>query len=351
MSKIIDYMTTFVGLGILGYFTWQVILPKVSELVKNMPQIAPQTEAPAAAAAPSAALEQPTKTPPPASTNTRSSPSSSSSTTKSPNTATGPGTSTQPTATGGGVTDAKGIRWIYADGDITTIAQSRTDTNDHRWSGNVSGLGKLGMEATMIVDFTGASVASGGHFAKKMSGGNHSGSGASGQKWYDFGIRANGAIQVQTEHPHPNNHTFACSDVGGCSVSNIGKGMKGSIIGLKWLCQPQGNGNFVALYYDANALTAGKPTNAWKKVFSIVDTKLLPGWKPPDTWDCEIRISDTSGEKPYGGGLHVRKLTKPISAGTASYARAFYSRQYYARPNYYNSRYPILNRYSYGRRL
>ena len=91
----------------------------------------------------------------------------------------------------------------------------------------------------------------------------------------------------------------------------IGKGMSGSIIGQKWVLQPQSGGNFIALYYDAAALTGGKPTNNWKKVFSIVDTKLLPGWKPPDTQDCEIRISDTSGEKAYAGGLQVRKLTKP----------------------------------------
>lgn len=279
----------------------------------------------------------------------------------------GPGTVTKPTATGAGVTDSNGIKWLYADGDITTIKQSRTNANDHRWSGNVSGLGKLGMEATMIVDFTSANVAGDGHFAMKHGGPNHSGAGSSGGKWYDTGIRSNGAIQVQTEHPHPSNHSFACSDVGGCSVSNIGKGMAGSIIGLKWVLQPSGSGNLIGLYYDANALTGGKPTNAWKKVFQIVDTKLLPGWKPPDTQDCEIRISDTSGEKAYGGGLHVRKLTKPISAGAASYARAFYSKRFYAPPNYYNSRYPgireidenlvmtqnpyYFNRFYSGRRL
>ena len=204
----------------------------------------------------------------------------------------------------------------------------------------------------MIVDFTSASVASGGHFAMKHGGGNHSGSGAGSQKWYDTGIRANGAIQVQTEHPHPNNHSFACSDVGGCSVSNIGKGMSGSILGLKWVLQPQGSGNFIALYYDTAALTGGKPTNNWKKVFSIVDTKLLPGWKPPDTQDCEIRISDTSGEKAYGGGLHVRKFTKPISQGSASWARALFANTYVARPNYFNSRFPITDSSFYhGRRM
>ena len=262
----------------------------------------------------------------------------------------GPGTVTKPSSTGAGVVDSNGIKWLYADGDITIVKQSRTNANDHRWSGNVSGLGKLGMEATMIVDFTSASIASGGHFAMKHGGGNHSGSGAGSQKWYDTGIRANGAIQVQTEHPHPNNHSFACSDVGGCSVANIGKGMSGSIIGLKWILQPSGSGNLIGLYFDAAALTGGKPTNNWKKVFQIVDTKLLPGWKPPDTQDCEIRISDTSGEKAYAGGLHVRKFTKAISTGAASYARAMFSKTEIARPNYYNSRYPNDYYMSYNNR-
>ena len=267
-------------------------------------------------------------------------PTTPTSTTKS----TGPGSVTKPSSTGAstGVVDSNGIKWIYADGDITVVKKSRTQANDHRWSGNVSGLAKFGMEATMILDFTAAKMSGDAHFAMKHGGGNHSGSGASSQKWYDTGIRQNGAIQVQTEHPHPNNHNFACSDVGGCSVSNIGKSMNGSIIGLKWVLQPTSSGNFIALYCDNAALTNGKPTNNWKKIFSIVDTKLLPGWKPPDTQDCEIRNSDTSGQKEYAGGLHVRKLTKPISTGgTASYARAYYSRRLPPpTPNYYNSRYP-----------
>ena len=307
--------STILGIGLLGLIGYSLISNEIFQYA--------ETVAPAAAA-------------------TAKKPTATATAAKPTAATTGPGSVTKPTATTKGVTDAKGIKWIYADGDITTIAQTRTQSNDHRWSGNVSGLAKLGMEATMIVDFTSASVASGGHFAMKHGGGNHSGSGASGQKWYDTGIRSNGAIQVQTEHPHPNNHSFACSDVGGCSVSSIGKSMKGSVIGLKWVLQPSGSGNFIALYYDAAALTGGKPANAWKKVFSIVDTKLLPGWKPPDTQDCEIRVSDTSGEKAYGGGLHVRKLTKPISAGTASYARAYYSKRFYAPPNYTNSRYPYI---------
>lgn len=348
MGNLIDTITTAIGVGVLGYFGYVVLLPQVKQILQDMPSLLPPppplpTPTPTPAPTPLPPVSSPAEelleeeiTPPKRST-TSSAPKS---TTPTPRQGTGPGTTTTPTATGGGVTDGKGIRWLYADGAITTIAQTRTDKDDHRWSGNVSGLGKLGMEATMIVDFTSASVKSGGHFAMKHGGPNHSGSGSSGGKWYDTGIRQNGAIQVQTEHPHPDNHTYSCSDVGGCSVSNIGKGMQGSIIGLKWVLQPSGNGNFIALYYDANALTGGRPTNAWKKVFSIVDTKLLPGWKPPDTQDCEIRISDTSGEKAYGGGLHVRKLTKPISTGGASFARAFFAKRFFAPPNFTNSRFP-----------
>ena len=38
-------------------------------------------------------------------------------------------TETTPT----GTTDSNGIQWLYADGEITTIAQSSTQSNDHRW--------------------------------------------------------------------------------------------------------------------------------------------------------------------------------------------------------------------------
>ena len=309
MKQALEGLATVVGIGLLGFIGFSLISNQIYQY-------------------PAAVTPTATK---PAATPTTS--------TKS----TGPGSSTKPTSTGAstGVVDSNGIKWLYADGDITVVKKSRTQANDHRWSGNVSGLGKMGMEATMILDFTSAKMSGDAHFAMKHGGPNHSGSGASGGKWYDTGIRQNGAIQVQTEHPHPKNHNFACSDVGGCSVSNIGKPMNGNIIGLKWVLQPTSSGNFIALYCDNAALVGGKPANNWKKIFSIVDTKLLPGWKPPDTQDCEVRNSDTSGQKEYAGGLHVRKLTKPISQGSASYARAYYSRRLPPpTPNYYNSRYP-----------
>jgi hypothetical protein len=44
MSKILDGITTIVGVGIFGYFAWQVLLPQVKTLLQNLP-------APAAAAA------------------------------------------------------------------------------------------------------------------------------------------------------------------------------------------------------------------------------------------------------------------------------------------------------------
>ena len=54
-----------------------------------------------------------------------------------------------------------------------------------------------GFEATMIAK--GSGLSGDAHFAMKQFGGNHSGSGASSQRWYDTGLRENGDVQLQWE--------------------------------------------------------------------------------------------------------------------------------------------------------
>ena len=127
--------------------------------------------------------------------------------------------------------DSNGIPWFCATGQQDVISQSRDESADDRWSGNVTGVGR-GYETTMIAKGTGTNSSS--HFASKLFGGNHSGSGASSQRWYDLGVRVNGEVQLQWEGPHPNNHDFSLP-ASKLHISNIGVTLEGNWIGLKWL--------------------------------------------------------------------------------------------------------------------
>jgi hypothetical protein len=57
-----------------------------------------------------------------------------------------PGTGNPPGGGTGGVLDSRGIKWYYATGSQGVIAQTRNESTDDRWSGNVSGLGQYGYE-------------------------------------------------------------------------------------------------------------------------------------------------------------------------------------------------------------
>jgi predicted phosphodiesterase len=220
----------------------------------------------------------------------------------------------------GGVLDSRGIKWYFATGQQGVISQSRDEASDDRWSGNVSGLGQYGYECTMIMqNFSGTSGEA--HFAMKHGGPNHSGDcdhteGGSCCCWYDTGIRENGDIQLQIERPHPNNDDFDLPS-SQLFINNIGKGMAGNDIGLKWLWHPvtpggdaDNGGILLMMWVDTDPIgTDGKPTNNWRLVYKFTDTgQILGDYPPPDEHDLEIRNSDTSDRDVFGGGLHWRKI-------------------------------------------
>ena len=218
----------------------------------------------------------------------------------------------------GGTLDSNGIRWYMATGASGTIAQSRDDANDYRWSGNVSGI-ERGYEITSIATFDG--VASGGHFALKHWGPNHSGDcgfseGGDCCCWYDTGIRANGDVQTQIERPHPNNDDWDCPT---CTMDNVGKGMDGNTIGLKWLVYPisgpggtpENGGIKLKMWVDTDGLLNNKPQNKWRLVYDVTDTGQILGDYDGGgigEHDLENRVSDTDTATFFAGGLHWRKI-------------------------------------------
>jgi predicted phosphodiesterase len=220
----------------------------------------------------------------------------------------------------GGVLDSRGIRWYYATGQQGLISQSRDEATDDRWSGNVSAIGQYGYETTMIMqNFQGTNSSS--HFAMKHGGPNHSGDcdhteGGSCCCWYDTGIRVNGDVQLQIERPHPNNDDFSLPS-SQQFIQNIGKGMEGNSIGLKWVWHPvtpggsaDNGGIRLMMWVDTDPVgTDGKPKNNWRLVYDFVDTgQVLGDYPPPDEHDFEIRNSDTDSRTVFGGGFHWRKI-------------------------------------------
>ena len=162
------------------------------------------------------------------------------------------------------------------------------------------------------------SISSGGHFACKLWGPNHSGScghteGGDCCCWYDLGVRQNGDIQQQTERPHPNNHTFNKGKV----LQNIGRGLGGQTTGLKWLVYPlipggsaDNGGIKIKMWVDTSGLSNGRPQNQWRLAMDLVDNgDILGDYDNPNfEHDLEVRNSDSSGQSTYAGGLHWRKI-------------------------------------------
>ena len=231
--------------------------------------------------------------------------------------------------TGGGQLDANGIQWLVGSGEQFLIEQSRDEATDDRWSGNVTGL-RNGFEATMIAKSIGAAGGGEAHFAMKQFGGNHSGSGASSQRWYDTGFRANGRLQLQWEGPHPNNHDFSLPD-SKCFIRDIGN-IEGRWIGLKWCCQtvipggsPANGGVRVRMWVDRDPIdpSTNRPRNNWELVFDFidgVDVQVIEpqSYQAPDEQDCEVRRSDTEDHEIFAGGLHVRRIGTALPDGGGS---------------------------------
>ena len=216
--------------------------------------------------------------------------------------------------------DEFGIQWMEATGAQSVVDQSRFDTDDFRWSQNYDNI-ENGYESTLYFTFDG--VASGGHCASKMWGGNHSGGcqhteGGDCCCWYDIGIRANGDIQLQTERPHPSNHDFSVPS-SMQFMDNIGKGMDGNTIGLKWLIYPikidgdvDDGGIRLKMWVDTSGFVNGKPQNVWRLAVDITDTGQILGDMPAlSEQEIEIRNSDTDDTEDYEGGVHVRYLRRP----------------------------------------
>jgi len=228
----------------------------------------------------------------------------------------GGGGTTPPPSTGGQI-DSFGIKWLLATGQQSVIPQSRENAGDFRWSEVYPNLRDNGYEATLYGTFEG--VSSDGHCALKHWGGNHSGDcqyeeSGSCCCWYDTGIRSDGSIQLQIERPHPNNDDFNAST----TMNNIGMGMDGNTIGLKWIIYPIQQGGDVdrggvklKMYVDTAPFVSGKPQGQWRQVYDITDTgQILGDYPAPSEQEIEVRNSDTDDTTMYGGGIHWRRLSR-----------------------------------------
>ena len=219
--------------------------------------------------------------------------------------------------------DSNGIKWLFAHGTQTTIAQSRDNPGDHRWSHDTNGAGK-GYEFTWICTpsgVTGGTGGSSGHTALKHGGPNHSGDCGGGYSeggtcccWYDIGIRANGDLQFQIERPHPSNSDFD----GHPLFDNVGHEMEGHSTGLKIIAYPhitggtaENGGIHIKFYINSDALTSGVPNNNWRLAADIFDTGQIlgDGYDWPDYQELEVRNSDTDESGFFHDSCYFRFLT------------------------------------------
>ena len=230
-----------------------------------------------------------------------------------------------------GEIDEHGLKWMVARGTKEIVEMSRDEASDDRWSENITGCEK-GFEAIFIGKSSDTSGDA--HFAMKQGGSNHSGSGASSQRWLDTGLRQDGTIQLQWEGPHPSNHDFELPDTKQL-IKKISKGLEGNWIGLKWCQQilkdggsPADGGVRWRMWVDEDPIdaTTKKPKNNWRLVYDFIDgidVKVIQPqtYKMTGSMDAEVRRSDTGRHDIYGAGtiienaqegapgLHVRRLT------------------------------------------
>lgn len=230
--------------------------------------------------------------------------------------------------TNGGEVDQYGIKWLVGKGQQSLITMSRDEATDDRWSGNIDL--RNGFEATFIGKSIGTNSSS--HFAMKQGGSNHSKGDWQNERWLDTGLRSNGEVQLQYEGPHPSNHDFTLP-ASKQFIKNIGKGLEGNWIGLKWCQQilkpggsPANGGVRWRMWVDKNAINAsGKPSNNWELVYDFIDGVDVQVIQPQTfvtkgTMDAEVRRSDTNTHDVFGDGrvytnaqdgtpgLHVRAL-------------------------------------------
>ena len=217
--------------------------------------------------------------------------------------------------------DEFGQIWFHANGDQFLIKQSRDEEDDDRWSGNISGV-RRGYESMMIAKSIGTNSSS--HFASKIFGGNHSGSGASSQRWYDLGVRYDGRIQLQWEGVgHPDNHNFTLPDR--CwLIKKLNRVLEAGYLGLKWFVyklsgpdgSPANGGVLVKMWVNEDPIdevTKKVKNENWKLALQFidgVDVQVIDpqNYSAPDTCDIEIRRSDTKQHEVWGGGQHIRRL-------------------------------------------
>lgn len=218
---------------------------------------------------------------------------------------------TPPPSTGE-VDPVTGIEWKVARGAIGVIEQTRDESDDKRWSGEVENI-QNGYQTCAYLTL--GSNASDGHIGMKLWGGHHSsdcGYEESGSCccWYDLGLRSNGDVSVQNERPHPNNNSFDL----GIVLDNIGRGIGNATTGVQWLVKPvipggsaDNGGIELKMWVDTSGLSGGRPQNNWVLVIDYIDNGAILGdYVTPSMNDVEMRQSGGTVTSDMGG-LHWRK--------------------------------------------
>jgi hypothetical protein len=185
--------------------------------------------------------------------------------------------------------------WFKANGAEKAMPNARCDGASNRWENEVQWGGGKGYEVVVYFSVPKGSMQSGSHIGLKHGGPNHTSpcdfqTGGACCCWWDTGLRRDGSVYTEVEHPHPKNtHTKM--------HGNIGRAIDaGGTLGLRWHISKEGGGVRIIQWVDTSGTVKG---NKWKETYNILDnfdgSLMFADYKSKaftPKQNIEIRISD-----------------------------------------------------------
>lgn len=339
MGNLIDSIATAIGVGVLGYFSYVVLLPQMKQILQDMPallppptttttmqpQVAPTSLPPISEPPVQDLIDDALDDDPP--TPTRADP-----TPPPPGSAKRTGTlpeqpkavAASPTTAGGGTAVEGGIKLVYQ--TTGRKAALPTKASPHR-NGDRYSVNHKFINYIIFAYLKGNQSAVG----CKTDGPNH-GSCQSKKPdcfWIDPDLQmSNGSIKYGAEYPHPDAHSVSCP-----SCKSAGTSLSGKWFGYQGIAY-QGSGGpsdrWNEVWVDTGAGPNGEPGNKWVQLLKENYTKNIPAeWKRPsglpvNCSDCgsgtgleaEIRMRGGKGTSIKYGAVY--EINPPGGGGGAA---------------------------------
>ena len=318
--RVLDLITTAAAIGIFGYFTYKVILPKLGDLQLPTWQPPPQYQQ-QQPAAPTQYYQQPTQNQVPPAQPIEQDPEQEEKKPKSLVPSRSPPSAVASSSGGGGTAVEGGAKLVYktTGRKVALPTKASPHENGDRYSSNHK-----------FINYIIFAYLKGGHQAQgcKTDGPNHGGCQSMKPTclWIDPDLQmSNGSIKYGAEYPHPKANPMPCPSCksAGVSLANKWYGYQG--IAYQGAGGPSDRWNEV--WVDVGAGPNGEPGNKWVNLLKENYTKNLPAaWQRPkglpiDCTTCgsgtglegEIRMRGANGTSIKNGA--IIEIVNPLSGG------------------------------------